>query len=77
MLPVIDGRLLADHADHLVFVMTWQRTPKQLARRALRCLGTSQSKIVGVVMNGADPALIAEESGLGASAPRAGRMHAA
>ncbi|MGQ0673563.1 MAG: CpsD/CapB family tyrosine-protein kinase, partial [Hyphomicrobium sp.] len=52
LLPIIDGRLLADHADLIVFVMAWKRTPKQLARRALKCLGFSQQKVIGVVMNG-------------------------
>jgi len=51
LLPVMDGRLIADHADQIVFVMTWRRTPKQLARKALRALGGNQRKIAGVVIN--------------------------
>ena len=54
LLPVVDGRLLADHADQIVFVMAWKRTPKQLAKRALKTLGLSHQKVVGVVMNQVD-----------------------
>lgn len=72
LLPVIDGRVLADHADQIVFVMTWRKTPKQLARRALKCLGFNHRKVVGVVMNEVDPAILEDSrsigSGLGAIA---------
>ncbi len=62
LLPVVDGRLLADHADQIVFVMAWRKTPKQLARRALKSLGFSQQKIVGVVMNQVDQTAQADAS---------------
>jgi Mrp family chromosome partitioning ATPase len=55
LLPVVDGRLLADHADRIVFVMSWTSTPKQLARRALKALGASRQRIAGVIMSGSDP----------------------
>ena len=51
LFPVLDGRILADHADQLVFVMTWQRTPKQLAKKALKSLGSNERKVAGVVLN--------------------------
>jgi capsular exopolysaccharide synthesis family protein len=51
LLPVSDGRILADYADQIVFVMTWQKTPKSLAKKALQTLGANQSKIAGVVMS--------------------------
>ena len=50
-MPVIDGRILADYADQIVFVMTWQKTPKQLAKRALKTLGLNEQKIAGVILN--------------------------
>ena len=62
LLPVIDARILADHADQIVFVMAWRRTPKQLARRALNSLGFNQSKLVGVVVNQVDPEVLAEQT---------------
>jgi exopolysaccharide transport family protein len=51
LLPVSDGRILADYADQIVFVMTWQKTPKTLAKKALQSLGANQSKVAGVVMS--------------------------
>lgn len=51
LLPVIDARILADLADQIVFVMTWQRTPKQIAKKALNLLGANQHKIAGVILN--------------------------
>lgn len=63
LLPVIDGRILADHADQIVFVMTWRKTPKQLARKSLASLGFNQSKLVGVVVNEVDDAIIADANG--------------
>jgi capsular exopolysaccharide synthesis family protein len=51
LLPVVDARILADYADQIVFVMTWRRTPKQLARRALQTLGFNHDKVAGVVVN--------------------------
>ncbi len=65
LLPVMDARLIADHADQIVFVMTWRRTPKQLARRALRTLGHNQQKIAGVVINQIDPDILEESQGMG------------
>jgi len=51
VLPVVDARILADFADQIVFVMTWRKTPKELARRALRNLGANERKVMGVVLN--------------------------
>jgi polysaccharide biosynthesis transport protein len=69
LLPVIDARILADLADQIVFAMAWRSTPKPLARRALTLLGFNQEKLVGVVVNRVDPAVI--EHGCGISAMRA------
>lgn len=74
LLPVIDGRVLADHADQIVFVMTWRRTPKQLAKRALKCLGFNHRKVVGVVMTEVDPAIIEDSRSLGSGLGGAGRQ---
>lgn len=65
LLPVIDGRIFADYADQVVFVMTWRRTPKQLAKRALKSLGFNHRKIVGVVMNDVDPQVLEDSRSLG------------
>ncbi len=51
LLPVIDGRILADYADQIVFVVAWQKTPKQLAKTAIKTLGLNERKIAGVILN--------------------------
>ncbi len=43
LLPVLDGRILADYADQIVFVMKWQRTPKALAKKALALWGATEA----------------------------------
>jgi capsular exopolysaccharide synthesis family protein len=63
LLPVIDGRILADQADQLVFVLAWQRTPRQLAKRALKSLGFNQEKVLGVVVSEVAPEAIADAAG--------------
>lgn len=63
LLPVIDGRVLADHADQVVMVMVWRQTPKQLAKKALAALGPNQRKVAGVIVNEVDPAVIADDRG--------------
>lgn len=63
LLPVIDGRILADYADQIVFSITWRKTPKQLAKRALRLLGQSQDRVAGVVVNQISPSALEESLG--------------
>jgi Mrp family chromosome partitioning ATPase len=59
LLPVLDSRIWADHADQVTFVIAWRRTPKQLARKALATLGPNQRKIIGVALNETEPNYIA------------------
>lgn len=51
LLPVSDARILADYADQIVFVMTWQKTPKALAKKAIQMLGANQSKMTGAILS--------------------------
>ena len=51
LLPVADGRLLADHADQILFVMSWHKTPKELAIKAIRTLQYNADKLVGIIAN--------------------------
>ncbi len=64
LLPVFDGRILADLADRILFVTTWRKTPKQLAKRALKTLHVNQSKILGVVVNQVAQDIIDESRGI-------------
>ena len=66
LLPVMDGRLIADLVDQIVVVTTWRRTPKQLVRRALRTLGHNQQKIAGAIINQVDPVIFQETQGFSA-----------
>ena len=68
LLPVIDGRILADYADQIVFSITWRKTPKQLAKRALHLLGPNQNKVAGVVVNQIEPSAL--EDSLGYALPQ-------
>ncbi len=65
LLPVVDGRILADYADQIVFVTTWRHTPKQLAKRALASLGFNHDKVAGVVMNSVAQHALEESYALG------------
>lgn len=64
LLPVIDGRILADYADQVVFVMTWQKTPKQLAKKALKTLGLNERKVAGAILNEVSIQFLPETDGL-------------
>jgi capsular exopolysaccharide synthesis family protein len=63
LLPVIDGRILADYADQIVFVVAWQKTPKQVAKAALKTLGINDRKLAGVVLNDVAPESLDETRG--------------
>lgn len=63
LLPVIDGRILADFADQIIFSLAWRRTPKQLAKKALRMLAPNQHKIAGLVVNEIDPSAFDDSIG--------------
>lgn len=71
LLPVVDGRVLADYADQIVFVTTWRRTPKQLAKRALHSLGFNHDKVAGVVMNSVGQQALEDNYALGTRMPAA------
>ncbi len=64
LLPVIDTRIIADYADQIVFVMAWRRTPKQLARKAMKLLSVNEDRITGVVVNQVDTDVLANDSGI-------------
>lgn len=63
LMPVLDGRILADYADQIVFVMSWRRTPKHLAKKALKTLGVNAQKITGAVINQVDPETLEDARG--------------
>lgn len=64
LLPVIDTRIIADYADQIVFVMAWRRTPKQLARKAMKLLSINSDRLAGVVVNQVATDVLADDSGI-------------
>lgn len=50
LLAAGDARILAEFADDIVFVTTWHKTPKRIARQALATIAAHQSKIVGAAL---------------------------
>jgi capsular exopolysaccharide synthesis family protein len=68
ILPVVDTRLLAANADRILLITAWQRTPKELVRRALALLGAHSGRVVGLVINQMDPMLFAKGRREGRSA---------
>jgi capsular exopolysaccharide synthesis family protein len=63
ILPVMDARILAAHADQIVLVTAWNSTPRQILRRAIRSLGANAGNIVGAVINQVDAVAHANSMG--------------
>ncbi|MEQ1614789.1 MAG: polysaccharide biosynthesis tyrosine autokinase, partial [Hyphomicrobiaceae bacterium] len=61
LLPVVDARVIAGHAEAIVFVTAWRRTPRQLAKEALKTLGPDGRKVVGAVVNQVDYSIMVED----------------
>jgi len=73
LLPVIDGRIIADHVDQIIFLMTWRQTPKPLAKKALKLLGPNSGKVVGVALCEVAPETIEDSLGVVRAQPHASR----
>ena len=59
LLPVVDARLLAGYADEVVLVASWQKTPRDVIRRAIRALGVNAALLSGIVLNRVDAKALA------------------
>ncbi len=82
LLPVVDARIIAQQVDGIVFVATWRRTPRQLAKEAIKTLGPAAAKIIGAIVNQVDHASMQRDwSSIGRpflnSRPTAHRQHEA
>jgi len=73
IVPSVEGRILAESADQIVFVHKWRETSQGLAQQALRALGHSLSKVTGVVVNQVDRDQLGNEAPLDPQQPRAPR----
>lgn len=54
LLPVVDGVILSDMADKIVFVVRWRSTPRNISLRAIQLIERYQAKLLGVVINEAN-----------------------
>jgi len=54
LLPVNDTRILARLIDAAVFVVRWEKTPRDAARSAVRVLAETHAPLTGVVMTRAN-----------------------
>jgi succinoglycan biosynthesis transport protein ExoP len=52
--PLVDGRALAEQADHIVFAVGWDRTPQDVVMRALELLAPVYDRILGTVLTRVD-----------------------
>ncbi|MEZ5923333.1 MAG: Wzz/FepE/Etk N-terminal domain-containing protein [Hyphomicrobiaceae bacterium] len=55
-MPVVDARIIADHADQVVLVSRWKRTPAALVKRSGELLALSGATLTGLVINDVDAA---------------------
>jgi Mrp family chromosome partitioning ATPase len=62
-MPVVDARILAEHADQVVLVSRWQRSPAALVRRAGELLALSGAAMTGIVINDVDADALPSETG--------------
>lgn len=51
---VVDSQVVANLTDKIVFVIEWERTPREVVLRSLNLLGDLRHKIAGVVLNKAN-----------------------
>lgn len=51
LLPIVDAAVLAQHADKILMVVEWKRTPRASALEALKALRGETRQIAGIVLN--------------------------
>jgi Mrp family chromosome partitioning ATPase len=54
LLPLIDGRALAEQADSVILAVRWDRTPQDLLLRAVELLAPVHDRIIGTVLTRVD-----------------------
>jgi capsular exopolysaccharide synthesis family protein len=61
-MPVVDARILAEHADQVVLVSRWRRSPNALVRRAGELLVSSGATMTGIVVNDVEEEALPNET---------------
>ena len=54
LLPLVDGRALAEHADQILLALAWDKTPRDAARDAVELLAPVRDRILGTVLTRVD-----------------------
>ena len=54
LIPLVDGRMLGEYADHIILVARWGRTPQDLLVRAVEHLEYVQDRVIGTVLSQVD-----------------------
>ena len=63
LLEVADGLVLARVADSIVYVVRWDKTPRQAVAEGLEALAAMRLGVAGIVLNRADPKYTENSSG--------------
>jgi polysaccharide biosynthesis transport protein len=54
LLPLVDGRALAEHADQILLALAWDKTPREAALDAADLLAPVRDRILGTVLTRVD-----------------------
>jgi succinoglycan biosynthesis transport protein ExoP len=54
LVPLVDGRALAEQADHIIFTIGWNHTPQDVVVQALELLSPVYDRILGTVLTRVD-----------------------
>ena len=54
LVPLVDGRALAEHADQILLALAWDKTPRDAALDAVELLAPVRDRILGTVLTRVD-----------------------
>jgi Mrp family chromosome partitioning ATPase len=54
LVPLVDGRALAEYADQIVLALAWDKTPRDAALDAVELLAPVRDRILGTVLTRVD-----------------------
>lgn len=54
VVPVIDASVLAKLVDKIIYVIEWEKVPREVVARAIDTIGVHRDKVAGVILNKAN-----------------------
>lgn len=54
LIPLVDGRALAELADRILLAMAWDQTPREVVQHTMELLGPVQDRLMGTVLTQVD-----------------------